>query len=149
MGNKYYLQTYTIHYLFQRRRRRIDRTMIGEPMNFVHTGHIGSGDVQMGNNQLVQLQTQMKSKGGYEQALPHNHMLTVVPVQRSQVCVYTSFGWAVKFGSFVIIELLQFFAGCFLLYLFFSSLVYLIMFQKCCSAFNASDLELKVIFWII
>ncbi|KAG7164866.1 CDC42 small effector protein 2-A-like [Homarus americanus] len=67
----------------QRRRRRIDRTMIGEPTNFVHTGHIGSSDVQMGNNQLVQLQSQMKSKGGYEEALPHNHMMTVVPVQRT------------------------------------------------------------------
>lgn len=57
--------------------------MIGEPTNFVHTGHIGSSDVQMGNNQLVQLQSQMKSKGGYEQALPHNHMMTVMPVQRT------------------------------------------------------------------
>ncbi|XP_069958077.1 CDC42 small effector protein 2-A [Cherax quadricarinatus] len=67
----------------QRRRRRIDRSMIGEPTNFVHTGHIGSSDVQMGNNQLAQLQSQMKSKGGYEEALPHNHMMTVVPVKRT------------------------------------------------------------------
>ncbi|KAK7086660.1 hypothetical protein SK128_022212, partial [Halocaridina rubra] len=66
-----------------RRRRRIDRSMIGEPTNFVHTGHIGSGDMQMGNNQLEQLQSQMKSKGGYEEALPHNHMMTVVNVQRT------------------------------------------------------------------
>uniref|UniRef100_A0A8D0GEU9 CDC42 small effector 1 n=1 Tax=Sphenodon punctatus TaxID=8508 RepID=A0A8D0GEU9_SPHPU len=29
----------------KRRRRRIDRTMIGEPMNFVHLTHIGSGDM--------------------------------------------------------------------------------------------------------
>ncbi|XP_045583561.1 CDC42 small effector protein homolog [Procambarus clarkii] len=67
----------------QRRRRRIDRTMIGEPTNFVHTGHIGSSDVQMANNQLAQLQSQMKSKGGYEEALPHNHMMAVVAVQRT------------------------------------------------------------------
>uniref|UniRef100_A0A670JKH3 CDC42 small effector 1 n=1 Tax=Podarcis muralis TaxID=64176 RepID=A0A670JKH3_PODMU len=26
-------------------RRRIDRSMIGEPMNFVHLTHIGSGDM--------------------------------------------------------------------------------------------------------
>ncbi|KAG8146999.1 putative CDC42 small effector protein [Naja naja] len=29
----------------QRKRRRIDRSMIGEPMNFVHLTHIGSGDM--------------------------------------------------------------------------------------------------------
>ncbi|XP_041042615.1 CDC42 small effector protein 2 isoform X1 [Carcharodon carcharias] len=28
-----------------KRRRRIDRSMIGEPTNFVHTAHVGSGDV--------------------------------------------------------------------------------------------------------
>lgn len=36
----------------QRPRRRIDRTMIGEPMNFVHTGHIGSGDVSANDNRV-------------------------------------------------------------------------------------------------
>ncbi|NWH41941.1 C42S1 protein, partial [Chloropsis hardwickii] len=29
----------------KKRRRRIDRSMIGEPMNFVHLTHIGSGDM--------------------------------------------------------------------------------------------------------
>lgn len=33
---------------FQKRRRRIDRTMIGEPTNFVHTTHVGSGDMGLG-----------------------------------------------------------------------------------------------------
>lgn len=33
---------------FQKRRRRIDRSMIGEPTNFVHTTHVGSGDMGMG-----------------------------------------------------------------------------------------------------
>uniref|UniRef100_A0A673IF61 CRIB domain-containing protein n=1 Tax=Sinocyclocheilus rhinocerous TaxID=307959 RepID=A0A673IF61_9TELE len=28
-----------------KRRRRIDRTMIGEPTNFVHMTHVGSGDM--------------------------------------------------------------------------------------------------------
>lgn len=32
----------------QKRRRRIDRTMIGEPTNFVHMTHVGSGDMGMG-----------------------------------------------------------------------------------------------------
>uniref|UniRef100_A0A8C6FKV3 CDC42 small effector protein 1 n=1 Tax=Moschus moschiferus TaxID=68415 RepID=A0A8C6FKV3_MOSMO len=29
----------------KKKRRRIDRTMIGEPMNFVHLTHIGSGEM--------------------------------------------------------------------------------------------------------
>lgn len=40
--------------------------MIGEPMNFQHTAHIGSRDVEMPSDQLTALQMQMKSKGGYE-----------------------------------------------------------------------------------
>lgn len=40
--------------------------MIGEPTNFQHTGHIGSRDVEMPGHQLVALQNQMRSKGGYE-----------------------------------------------------------------------------------
>ncbi|KAI5264043.1 Cdc42 Small Effector Protein 1 [Manis pentadactyla] len=33
----------------QQKRRRIDRTMIGEPMNFVHLTHIGSGEMGAGD----------------------------------------------------------------------------------------------------
>uniref|UniRef100_A0A8D2ZZH5 CRIB domain-containing protein n=1 Tax=Scophthalmus maximus TaxID=52904 RepID=A0A8D2ZZH5_SCOMX len=33
-----------------KRRRRIDRSMIGEPTNFVHTTHVGSGDMGLGLN---------------------------------------------------------------------------------------------------
>lgn len=40
--------------------------MIGSPTNFQHTGHIGSRDVEMPDDQLVALQNQMRSKGGYE-----------------------------------------------------------------------------------
>lgn len=40
--------------------------MIGNPTNFQHTGHIGSRDVEMPGDQLIALQNQMKSKGGYE-----------------------------------------------------------------------------------
>ncbi|XP_075221511.1 CDC42 small effector protein Spec2 isoform X2 [Lycorma delicatula] len=49
-------------------RRRIDRSMIGAPTNFQHTGHIGSGDVELGNSRLRAIQNQMQSKGGYETA---------------------------------------------------------------------------------
>lgn len=42
--------------------------MIGEPTNFKHTGHIGSGDVEMGNSHLNAIQTQMQGKGGYDTA---------------------------------------------------------------------------------
>ncbi|KAJ9593442.1 hypothetical protein L9F63_015009, partial [Diploptera punctata] len=52
----------------QQRVRRIDRSMIGSPTNFQHTGHIGSGDVDMGNSHLRAIQNQMQSKGGYETA---------------------------------------------------------------------------------
>ncbi|XP_046658980.1 CDC42 small effector protein homolog [Homalodisca vitripennis] len=50
----------------RQQRRRIDRSMIGEPTNFQHTGHIGSGDVEVGNSRLRAIQNQMQSKGGYE-----------------------------------------------------------------------------------
>lgn len=52
----------------QQRVRRIDRSMISSPTNFQHTGHIGSGDVDMGNSHLRAIQNQMQSKGGYETA---------------------------------------------------------------------------------
>ncbi|XP_025836642.1 CDC42 small effector protein homolog isoform X2 [Agrilus planipennis] len=52
----------------KRHRHRIDRSMIGNPMNFQHTAHIGSRDMEMPNDQLNALQLQMRSKGGYEAA---------------------------------------------------------------------------------
>ncbi|XP_035538235.1 CDC42 small effector protein 2-like [Morone saxatilis] len=48
-----------------KRRRRIDRSMIGEPTNFVHTTHVGSGDMGIGLASVDLVQAQMKSKGGY------------------------------------------------------------------------------------
>uniref|UniRef100_A0AAZ3P8X5 CRIB domain-containing protein n=1 Tax=Oncorhynchus tshawytscha TaxID=74940 RepID=A0AAZ3P8X5_ONCTS len=42
-----------------KRRRRIDRSMIGEPTNFVHTSHVGSGDIFSGMNSC--LGTRLKS----------------------------------------------------------------------------------------
>lgn len=53
----------------RRTRARIDRSMIGNPTNFQHTVHIGSGDVQMETSHLNALQNQMQSKGGYGKAL--------------------------------------------------------------------------------
>lgn len=73
-------------------RMRIDRSMIGNPTNFVHTGeyrfifvafllsiilnfflhlrkitgHIGSNDAELSTNHLSALQNQMQSKGGYD-----------------------------------------------------------------------------------
>ncbi|KAM7446368.1 hypothetical protein ABFA07_005216 [Porites harrisoni] len=49
----------------EQRRRRIDRSMIGQPTNFKHTGHIGSGDMASGSD-LGSIQVQMQSKGGYQ-----------------------------------------------------------------------------------
>lgn len=39
--------------------------MIGNPTNFVHTGHIGSADIEQSSHHLNSLQHQMQSKGGY------------------------------------------------------------------------------------
>uniref|UniRef100_A0A8C9UTY8 CDC42 small effector protein 2 n=1 Tax=Spermophilus dauricus TaxID=99837 RepID=A0A8C9UTY8_SPEDA len=40
--------------------------MIGEPTNFVHTAHVGSGDLFSGMNSVsISIQNQMQSKGGY------------------------------------------------------------------------------------
>ena len=46
-------------------RPRIDRSMIGNPTDFRHTAHIGSSDFQQPQDNFSLLQTQMKSKGGY------------------------------------------------------------------------------------
>jgi len=45
-----------------RQRPRIDRSQIGQPMNFRHTGHVGSNDL----GSISTLQTQMKGKGDDE-----------------------------------------------------------------------------------
>jgi len=53
-------------------RVRIDRSMIGAPTNFKHTGHIGSSDVEMGSLRLNAIHGQMQSKGGYEATIGAN-----------------------------------------------------------------------------
>lgn len=57
----------TNHFVVQKRRRRIDRSMIGEPTNFVHTAHVGSGDLFSGMNSVsvkVGRPPQRRSGGG-------------------------------------------------------------------------------------
>ncbi|KFV16321.1 CDC42 small effector protein 2, partial [Tauraco erythrolophus] len=56
-----------------KRRRRIDRSMIGEPTNFVHTAHVGSGDLFSGMNS-----NQMQSKGGYGGGMSANVQMQLV-----------------------------------------------------------------------
>lgn len=80
-----------------KRRRRIDRSMIGEPTNFVHTGHVGSGDLFSGMNSVNSIQNQMQSKGGYGgEAIPVNVQLVDTKAgQRTSMfgsfCVCVSF----------------------------------------------------------
>ncbi|OQV26197.1 hypothetical protein BV898_00316 [Hypsibius exemplaris] len=62
--------------------QRIDRSMIGFPTDFRHVGHIGSTEVGSPNSSLSAVQTQMQSKGGYDQALPVNYDLKVRDVER-------------------------------------------------------------------
>lgn len=52
------------------KRRRIDRSMIGQPTNFMHLGHVGAGDMQTEPTYIRALQIQMQSKGSYETAIP-------------------------------------------------------------------------------
>ncbi|XP_062342600.1 CDC42 small effector protein 1-like [Osmerus eperlanus] len=47
----------------KRKRRKIDRTMIGEPTNFMHLTHIGSGEMAEGLPPSGPVQEQMRSKG--------------------------------------------------------------------------------------
>lgn len=47
--------------------KKIDRSMIGAPENFQHTGHIGASDMSTGTG-LTNIQTQMQGKGGHTDA---------------------------------------------------------------------------------
>ncbi|UXI18197.1 Dynactin subunit 4 [Sarcoptes scabiei] len=59
-------------------RRRIDRSMIGNPTNFRHTAHLGSSDM---SNHIPSVQHQMASKGGYDLALPVKVSIPCVDVK--------------------------------------------------------------------
>ena len=64
------------------RRPRIDRSMIGQPTDFRHTGHIGTNDMlnnasnssspeqnKLQSDNIGLLQNQMMSKGGYSDTM--------------------------------------------------------------------------------
>jgi len=55
----------------QPRRPRIDRSQIGQPMNFRHTGHVGSTDL----GSITSLQGQMRGKGGEPVHLQVPHIM--------------------------------------------------------------------------
>lgn len=64
------------------------RSMIGEPMNFQHTAHIGSRDVEMPNDQLTALQMQMRSKGGYETTYKVRYLIVCLLNSLFKKCLY-------------------------------------------------------------
>jgi len=49
------------------RRPRIDRSQIGQPMDFRHTSHVGSSDI----GSISSLQSTMKGKGGGSGEIQH------------------------------------------------------------------------------
>ncbi|XP_053330739.1 CDC42 small effector protein 1 [Spea bombifrons] len=60
----------------KKRRRRIDRSMIGEPMNFVHLTHIGSGDMGASDGRMAgAVQEQMRSKCGRDRQWSNSRVL--------------------------------------------------------------------------
>lgn len=63
--------------MFQKRRRRIDRSMIGEPTNFVHTAHVGSGDLFSGMNSVSMLERAGGALGIVTGDLPHRCVVSV------------------------------------------------------------------------
>jgi len=64
-----------------RKRRRIDLSMIGNPTDFKHTGHIGAGDMCNTTYDLGVVQSQMQSKGGFEHSTPVAIQLNVIDLQ--------------------------------------------------------------------
>jgi len=61
----------------QPRRPRIDRSQIGQPMDFRHTGHVGSTDL----GSISSLQCQMKGKGGDPVHIQVPHIMNARAIQ--------------------------------------------------------------------
>ncbi|KAE8588572.1 hypothetical protein XENTR_v10022618 [Xenopus tropicalis] len=61
----------------KKKRKRIDRSMIGEPMNFVHLTHIGSGDMGASDGlpRAGGVQEQMRSKCGRDRQWSNSRVL--------------------------------------------------------------------------
>eukprot|EP00041_Stephanoeca_diplocostata_P012816 m.215567 g.215567 ORF g.215567 m.215567 type:complete len:103 (-) comp19103_c0_seq2:1809-2117(-) len=68
----------------QKKRPKIDRSMIGEPTNFQHTSHIGSTDMSTSAMTLKDIGLQMNSKGGHvdEAKVPKGEsaVTTAIPI---------------------------------------------------------------------
>jgi len=61
-------------------RPRIDRSMIGNPTNFQHTGHIGSGDTGAAGT----MKAQMQSKGGHGSTDDGPVVINALPLDEAQ-----------------------------------------------------------------
>eukprot|EP00037_Helgoeca_nana_P007934 m.71384 g.71384 ORF g.71384 m.71384 type:complete len:112 (+) comp18624_c0_seq1:175-510(+) len=70
------------------RRPKIDRSMIGQPTNFQHTGHIGSGSLAGNSQTLPAAQSQMSSKGGHldnpSAGVSHSLVTSAVPIVKAK-----------------------------------------------------------------
>jgi len=64
----------------QARRPRIDRSEIGQPMNFRHTGHVGSTDL----GSITSLQGQMRGKGGDPVNLQIPHIMNARAIHENR-----------------------------------------------------------------
>ena len=66
-------------------RPRIDRSMIGNPSNFVHTAHVGATEVSTGS--CAGIQSQMGSKGGIDTStnLHIPHIQNATPITAPQI----------------------------------------------------------------
>ena len=67
-------------------RPRIDRSMIGNPTNFIHTAHVGATDATQGIQ--TGLQSQMNSKGGANNQtldLSIPHIRNATPISAPQI----------------------------------------------------------------
>jgi len=64
-------------------RGRIDRSMIGYPTDFKHTGHIGAGDMCNATH-LNSIEGQMRSKGGFDHVSPVQVTIDTVDLPTTQ-----------------------------------------------------------------
>lgn len=77
------------------RRPRIDRSQIGQPMNFRHTGHVGSTDL----GSISTLQTQMKGKGGEPVHIQVPHIMNARAIHEIRRTSIQAWSWHVPSNS--------------------------------------------------
>jgi len=73
----------------QPRRPRIDRSQIGQPMNFRHTGHVGSTDL----GSISTLQSQMKGKGGEPVHIQVPHIMNARSIHEMRRTSIKAWSW--------------------------------------------------------